>query len=105
MDARDELQGVDSVGADGPIEPPRQWPPRDPERRRLLLLHVIAGATVVTAACSGLILWETHRTRAMEHDLYCSSYAVDYETGEPAEYDELDRSSKAMVDILGCDLD
>lgn len=105
MDARDELQGVDSVGADGPLEPPRQRTPRDPEQRKLLLVYVIAAATVVTAVCSGLLVWETHRTRTLERDLYCSSYAVDYETGEPAEYDELDASSKATVDLLGCDLD
>lgn len=104
MDARDELHEVDSIGSDGPFDPPKVRTPRDPEQRKLVLLYLIAAATVVTAVGSGIAAWETHRSRSADHDLYCASYALDYETGEPAAYDDLDQSAKAIVDLLGCDL-
>jgi len=101
MSGMGDMDGVDSIGADGPVRPPR---PRDPERRKRLLAYVVVGSALAAAVFSGVTAWETHQHRMMDHDLYCAGYAIDYETGGAATYDDLEPAPKAGVDVLDCDL-
>lgn len=101
MDAWGHSTDEDSIGAAQPAPPAK---PRDPERTKRLLLMVVAAASVATAVGTGLVAWQVREQRNLEHDLYCANYSIDYETGERADYDDLEEQQQAMIDLLDCDV-
>lgn len=101
MDARDSLDGPeDTIGSAKPPRPPKPARQRDAERMKLVLLQVIAVATVATAVGAGITAWESHQHRATDKALYCTAYAdTSVSSGDP----EYDKQQQALRDALGCD--